>query len=383
MTQNGLLLLTAAVGAAQLWQTGRFLRLLRRKSPEAGPSPKVSVLCACKGALEGGGDSVRTLLGQDYPGEVEFLFIVPSWSDPAAEDVRRVLERNPGEGRRLLCSDARPELCSEQNWNLLHGLGAVSPASEVLVFADSDLSFPKGWLRSLVSPLEDPSIGACTATSVFIPKPESLWGWMRAAWVGAGLPWFSAMRYLNGQSMAVRRKAFDSCRVRERWERSINMDLTTAQALREGGWGFAFVPDAMPTWSEPCTARAFFSGFGKWLLHFRLYGPLAWVLAWGLVAFKLYVLYQCLRPPLWPRPLAALLLADMLNLGWIFRILAARFPDKFGALGGRAPWLAALAAPGLLAAHAANLVFSTTVRTLRWGGYRYRIRGPYDVKVLR
>jgi cellulose synthase/poly-beta-1,6-N-acetylglucosamine synthase-like glycosyltransferase len=383
MTQNGLLLLTAAAGLAQLWHTARFSRLMRRKEAEGGPAPKITVLCACKGPLEGGGDSARTLLGQDYPGEAEFLFIVPSWSDPAAEDVRRVLEAQPGGKARLLCSDAHPERCSEQNWNLLHGLRSVDASTEVLVFADSDLSFSKHWLRALVAPLQDASVGASTATSLFMPYGGGFWDWMRAAWVGAGLPYFSAMGYLNGQSMAVRRKAFEACGVSALWERSINMDLTTAGALRAGGWKIAYAPGAAPTWSEPCSARAFFSGFGKWLLHFRLYGPLAWVLAWGLVLWKLYILYQSLRPPLWPGPVAALLFMDMLNLWWIFRILEGRFPEKFAPLGGRAPWLAALAAPLLIAAHAANLVFSATVRTLRWGGYDYRIRGPYDVKVLR
>lgn len=375
----------ALIGAVQFAFTAAFWRILRRPKGPGGYAPPAAVLVACKGDRQGLEENVSSLLRQDYPGSIEYVFVAPSEADPAYGRIQRALAAFPGGRWRLLCSQARPTSCSEQNVNLLYALGRLAPETEVLLFADCDLRVEPTWAADLVGPLREESLGATTATVLYVPRRGGLPGLLRLLWIASGLPYFAALGCVSGQSFALRRALFESLGLAEIWSRTINMDLTVADRLHRAGKPVRFVPSAMPAWLEDCDAADVLRGFNKWMLHFRLYGPLVWVLACLVTAAKLLICWRALVPRHHPGLASAMAALDVANAYWILRLVASRLPRLVEPLWPpyrRCLALAAAAAPLLIPLYAVNLLSSAWPGTLRWGGYRYRIRGPLDIQVV-
>jgi hypothetical protein len=83
----------------------------------------------------------------------------------------------------------------------------------VFVIADSDIYCKKEWLRMLVEPLKDESIGVSTAFPLFEPvKHSGFWAKVKMMWgfVGDGLMESEVTRFAWGGSMAFRKELLDA-----------------------------------------------------------------------------------------------------------------------------------------------------------------------------
>lgn len=374
-------LLVAALAAVQL--ASAFLwrrRVARPAPPRAAALPPVAVLTACKGRQHGIEENLRSLLAQDYPGFFEFVVVVPSRADPAFADLSALFARLGDSRGKLLVSDADPRTMSEQNENLLYGLARLGPGAEVVVFADADIRVGPGWLAALVGPLADPAVGCVSAPALYVPDGSGA-GALRAAWIVHGLPFLAGLGYASGQSLAVRRGDFEAWGMRAVYARTINMDLTLRAAARRAGLRVETAVRELPLWIEPSELRSVLCGFTKWMLHFKLYGPLVWILGALATAAKAAVY---LNAGAAPGAAAALAVVDAacawLNADALEGTLGPRLRQA-GLPAGRLALTAAAAAPFLPFVHALNLVVSAWTARLDWGGRRYRLRGPYDISV--
>ncbi len=86
-----------------------------------------------------------------------------------------------------LLTVARFRGMSQKIGNLLRGVGAAREESGVLVFLDSDIRPGRGFLRSLVAPLGEPSVGASTGYR-WLEGGEGLWSLLARLWNAGILP---------------------------------------------------------------------------------------------------------------------------------------------------------------------------------------------------
>lgn len=366
-----------ALAAGQLYAALRFLG--RAKGRAEGPLPDawppVSVIIPCAGGSEGLEENVRALIEQDYPGDAEFLFVCPSKQDPAYLKLSALISWRRDGKCGLLASNLTPSRCSGKAADLLFALGRARSASEVLVFADSDLRVRPAWLKGLVGALADPAVQVATSMMLYLPmKGGSFASLLRSAWMANGIPYLAWLGVPCGQSLAMRRRDFESMGVAELWGKSFLEDLAL-YAARMRGRRTAFVCGAMSSSEEDCTLRGLLSLTGKWMFGFRVYAPRIWLLAALTTFSKLWLYAWAWR---WSSPETALFLAgtDILLLRLLSRAYALCLE------GAAPPWSAALCAPLLPAAYAADMLASLFKREVRWGSYSYRIEGPGRVKAF-
>jgi ceramide glucosyltransferase len=139
-----------------------FLRDRRKTSGQANlpdsQLPPVSILKPLKGVDPAIWESFCSHCEQDYP-EFQIIFGVSDPDDPAIEVVRRLQAKYPSrqieliECRRILGANVKVS-------NLVQMLPVAR--HEILLVNDSDIRVPKDYLRRVVAPLRDDSVGLVT-----------------------------------------------------------------------------------------------------------------------------------------------------------------------------------------------------------------------------
>src|SRR5208337_245190 len=216
---------------------------LSRSRPLNDFTPPAAVIIPCKGMETDFESNVSSYLRQDYP-YYQVIFTVASVDDPAYQALQTRLEnvsknkrneeaeavgpqerrpccggskdRENGGVRTALVVAGHSELRGAKVHNLLQGLKAVDAKAEVLVFADLDARPARDWLRSLVAPLQDPTVTVSTGFRWYLPGLGFV-SHLRAAW-DASIATFLGEHEYNfawGGSMAVRTTDFKRLAVAE------------------------------------------------------------------------------------------------------------------------------------------------------------------------
>jgi ceramide glucosyltransferase len=143
-----------------LFAAASFLRHVRRKLSQAPSTqfPPVSILKPLKGVDPDIWENFCSHCEQDYP-QVQLIFGVSDASDPAVEIVRKLQAKYPQLAIELIvCARVLGTNIKVSN------LAQMLPAArhELLLVNDSDIRVPSDYLRKVISPLEDDSIGLVT-----------------------------------------------------------------------------------------------------------------------------------------------------------------------------------------------------------------------------
>lgn len=163
----------------------RFAAYVRRETARPLPdfTPFASVIAPCRGLDDGLRDNLAALFEQDYP-TYEIIFVSDRVDDRSLNLVNEIIN-TAGSSERVsarivIAGDAVD--CGQKVHNLRAAVAKVDPRCEVLVFVDTDARPHSGWLRSLVAPLRDESIGAATGYRWFIPESLGVASQLRSLW---------------------------------------------------------------------------------------------------------------------------------------------------------------------------------------------------------
>ncbi|MGH9805231.1 MAG: glycosyltransferase [Candidatus Acidiferrales bacterium] len=379
----------------------RFLAFVRRRlrEPPGTYAPLATLICPCKGLDSDLETNLRCLFAQDYPDPagggpgLEILLVVAREDDPA----RPICEKLIAEGRRpaRLVIAGLPSGRGEKVNNLLAGVAAARPESEVFVFADSDGRPGPGWVRTLVSGLAGEQIGASSTFRWYVPEPSFLSG-LQAAWNAPAVTYMGkpSRNFLWGGGMAIRRKTFYEANVPRYWTGCISDDLMMTRALSDAGMKIAFLPDCLvathhrPRWGEllEWTTRQ--------ILLIRVYEPRLWWPAMGMNFFYCAVLLfgfvlaaAQLDVSPWTSALILVTLAGIAALGiatGIFRFQAVLLllPEHAEALRRTwwSPTLQAALVPWLMSI---NFIGSALTRRMTWRGVTYVLVSPWETRIER
>ena len=163
----------------------RFVRYLQAELAKEQPdfTPFVTVFLPLRGVDDGLKENIAAVFAQDYP-NYEVVLVSDDKNDPAWMVVEEARQLFAGEsGPTMQTVIAGPAIDRGQK---VHNLGIAinhaDPDSEVYAFVDSDARPRSDWLRSLVAPLQDETIGATTGYRWFVPARGGFTAHLRSVW---------------------------------------------------------------------------------------------------------------------------------------------------------------------------------------------------------
>lgn len=257
----------------------RYAAYVRRETSRALPefTPFVSVIAPGRGLEPGLRENLQTLLEQDYP-RYEVLFVFDAADDPA---IQVGDELSHGSSRMARTIIAGPATDSGQKvHNLRVAVTEVDPESEVLVFVDTDARPARAWLKCLVAPLADETLGASTGYRWFVPSRGGIASRLRGVWnasVASALGPDTEKNFCWGGSTAIRRSTFLRLHLNERWRGTVSDDFTITQVLKEAKLPIHFTPHCLVASVGDCDFKELFEFTTRQIKITRVYASHLWL----------------------------------------------------------------------------------------------------------
>jgi hopene-associated glycosyltransferase HpnB len=139
-----------------LFGRGTFWRIETPKTaPDLDSWPEVVAVIPARDEAEGVGETVRSLLAQDYPGTLRIVLVDDHSSDGTAELARNAARVLNAEDRlHIVTGQALPPGWTGKVWAMEQGLrhaAQVAPAAEFVLFTDADIRHAPTQLADLVA----------------------------------------------------------------------------------------------------------------------------------------------------------------------------------------------------------------------------------------
>lgn len=261
------------IGIKSLMGGVRYAAYVRQEISRPLPEfyPFVSVIAPTRGFEKGFVDNVKPLLAQDYPRyEIQFVFDDPK--DPSLPLIRELNARTVISGP---ASD-----CGQKVHNLIAGVREIDPRCEVIVFVDTDARPGTDWLRQLVAPLADESLGASTGYRWFVPERGGLASRLRGVWnasVASALSAETPKNFCWGGSTAIRRSTFEKLRVVDHWRGTVSDDFTITRVLKDAKLPIHFTPHCLVPSVGDCGWHELVEFTTRQIKITRVYAPHLWL----------------------------------------------------------------------------------------------------------
>ncbi|TLZ95909.1 MAG: glycosyltransferase [Methanobacteriota archaeon] len=388
-----LALLALVPNAASLAQGIRLRGHVRRAMRLAFGAylPPVVLVLPVRGLDEGFDDNVRAILSQAYP-RFRILVVADDPAEPAAARARDLAREFPRIPVTLILSE--PATVPGKVNALRSALSHVSSEDEIVVFADSDIRPPTDWLRQLVQPLADSTVGVATGFRWYVPPRPTFWSLVRAEWnaVSANVLFDPRRAFAWGGSCAVRRETVSRISLSQRWREVLSDDLVLTHGVRESGLKIAYAPAALVPTFEGANRTTCLEWCLRQMTMATLYLPI--VRRYAATAFAVFngsvvlgIVSAVLVVPLGPSYLipAALFLVPLpttIAKSFLRRrafFSAAPALASNWKVSGRRTAIAALAVPWVMAF---GLLRTRHPRTVRWRGRTYDVTDPARVRTM-
>jgi ceramide glucosyltransferase len=341
-----------------------------RLAQNPGRLPPASVIVPVKGEDEGLRENLAALAALDYP-DYELIVAARGAADiPAGVLPRRV---------KVVLAHSHDPQSGEKVQNLLAAVRATRKSSEIFAFADSDGRVPRGWLRALAAPLEEPGVGASTGYRWFTPEPPAFWTLLRGVWDAVTMGQFGPgdCSFAWGGSMAIRKETFFETGVPEFWQTAISDDYALSAAIHAAGLRIAWAPGALVPCFERLRAAPLFGWIRRQLTITRVCRPRLWWTALAAHIFYCGGMAASVAASIAGHRLAEWALIAQLSPGMLKGLNRATLAKA--ALPDREPWFRrhtwvhAMWAPLATWLWLAGLLASAYGNTIEWRGHRYRL----------
>jgi cellulose synthase/poly-beta-1,6-N-acetylglucosamine synthase-like glycosyltransferase len=385
----------AIQAAIVLYFTMALLRS-RVRLVEDDACPNVALILCLRGGDPFLADTLNAVFDLDYP-RFDLRVVVDSRSDPAWAVVEQVVRQRGAKNVTIEPLEQRLDSCSLKCSSVVQTASRLDQSYEVLALLDADTIPHRTWLRELVAPLADETVGGATGNRWYMPHPVTWAGLVRCFWNMAAVPQMYLYNIAWGGTLALKTEVLRRGDLLDRWAHAFCEDTMLFRMLRRHGLKVAFVPSLMMVNRESCELGGFFRWVRRQLLTARLYHP-GWsaVLlhgvstSLGLIA-AIVIGLAALALGDWQAALISFaglaayelcLLPFVLLMEWSVRRIARRRGEPTGWLGiGGALRLL----PGMVftqIVYAFALTSSLLIREVDWRGVHYRIDGPFAIRLL-
>jgi ceramide glucosyltransferase len=283
----------SAYQLVQLVAAWRFLRRTPAPLPAgAAHCPPVTVLKPLKGPGVELAANLESFCRQDYP-VYQVVFGVDDARDPAVEVVRGIMRRFPH--LDIALAIGHEEGANRKVANLVHMMRHAK--HEVLVVSDADIRVRVDYLRTMVAPLADPTVGLTTclyrghAVGGFPAVVESLLVGTDFLPMVLMAQWVQRFKYAYGASIAFRRDALDAIGGFEDMRAHLADDYLLGRRIAEAGWTLRLLPYVVETIPDSPTWRDVWRHHLRWARTYRVCQPIGWfatiiiqTMLWGVLA---------------------------------------------------------------------------------------------------
>src|SRR5215217_2683302 len=367
----------------------RYAAYVRRETSRPLPDfqPFVSVIAPGRGLEPGLIDNLRPLVTQDYP-RYEVLFVFDALDDPALKIVDELKSTTT---RTIIAGPATDS--GQKVHNLRVAVNEVDAQSEVLVFVDTDARPATDWLRKLVAPLADETLGASTGYRWFIPERGGIASRLRGVWnasVASALGSDTVKNFCWGGSTAIRRTTFNRLNVSERWRGSVSDDFTITRVLKEAKLPIHFTPNCLVASVGDCDFKELLEFTTRQIKITRVYASDLWLpllLGSALFAIAFFggLILLILSIPS-PSPALPLILLILFTLGAIKSFIRWRV-IFIPLIGYRDALMRDLPAHIFLWPFASLLYLYNSIaagfsRRIKWRGITYELKSPNEAVII-
>ena len=374
-------------GIQSLLNGFRYAAYVRRETRRPLPDfqPFASVIVPGRGLEPGLAENLQTLLTQDYP-RYEVLFVFDRADDPAVRIVEELFSRGFTRIARTII--AGPATDSGQKvHNLRVAVTKIDPGSEVIVFVDTDARPGREWLKQLVAPLADETLGASTGYRWFIPEKGGLASRLRGVWnasIASALGGDTTKNFCWGGSTAIRRSTFERLKVNDRWRGTVSDDFTITHVLKEANFPVHFMPNCLVPSVGDCDLRELLEFTTRQIKITRVYAPHLWLpLLLGSALFTIAFFGGLILIGVYPRSSAAYIFVSL-----IFTLGAAKSFIRFRAVSSvlRTSHRDLLAHiflwPFASLLYLYNTVAAGFSRRIEWRGITYELKSPNEAVII-
>jgi ceramide glucosyltransferase len=249
----------------------------RRREVTVDFSPPVSILKPLQGLEHEAYENLASFCRQDYP-EYEILFAVDDGRDSAIPTIAKLIRDFPSLPIRLLVGSGIRG--PNNKVTKLCRLGREA-RHELLVVSDSDIRVKSDYLRRVVSPFGDPSVGAVTCLYVGMTE-HNLWSeledlnltsdFLPSTLVARKL---GGMNFALGATMAVTRSRLAEIGGFEALADCAADDHELGRRIAARGYRVELAPCTVQTLCASSTAREYFEHHLRWgvvIRHSRPWG---------------------------------------------------------------------------------------------------------------
>lgn len=236
-------------------------------------TPFASVIVPCRGIDKSLNENLNAILNQDYP-NFEVIFVVDDEKDEAVSVIGKITKKD-SKNIKLIVAGKSAE-SGQKVHNLRKAVLEVSRESKVFVFVDSDARPENDWLREIISPLENKSIGCSTGYRWFIQDIGGFATHLRSVWnasIASTLGKNQKNNFCWGGSTAIRRETFEKLKVRDKWKGTLSDDFALTNILKKAKMPIYFVPSCLTATVEDCTFGELLEFTTRQMKITRVYSP--------------------------------------------------------------------------------------------------------------
>lgn len=244
--------------------------------PKSNHTPFCSIIAPCRGIDKDLRANLSALFNQDFP-KYEVIFVVDDEMDESVEIIEDVYRQSAKPVKLVVAGKAKDE--SQKVHNLRQAVLEVSNESEVFVFVDSDARPGKDWLRNLIAPLQDETVGCASGYRWFVQKRGGFSTALRVVWnasIASALGANLKSNFCWGGSTAVRRDTFERLNIREKWRGTLSDDFAVTRAMKEANLSVYFVPQCLTATVEDCNFRELLEFSTRQMKITRVYAAHLW-----------------------------------------------------------------------------------------------------------
>ena len=369
------------LGIQSLQGGARFAAYVRRETSQPLPEfhPFASVIVPGRGLEPGLADNLRALLTQEYP-RYEVLFVFDAAEDPAIKVVNELTHGSAVTTRTIIAGPATDS--GQKVHNLRVAVPEIDPQSEVLVFADTDARPASDWLRQLVAPLADQTLGASSGYRWFIPEKGGMASRVRSVWnasIASALGGDTRKNFCWGGSTAIRRTTFTKLNISERWRGTVSDDFTITRVLKEAKLPIHFTPNCLVPSVGDCDFRELLEFTTRQIKITRVYAPHLWLpLLLGSLIFSIAFFGGLILIGVYPRSPAAYIFVLIL-----FVLGASKSFIRWRAVNVHHDLLAHVFLwPIASLLYLYNAIVAGFSRRIKWRGITYELKSPNEAVII-
>ncbi|WNZ21699.1 glycosyltransferase family 2 protein [Leptolyngbya sp. NK1-12] len=357
--------------------------------------PKATIILCLRGADPFLPDCLKRLLSQDYP-NYQLHIVVDNPDDPAWSVVNQIVTNQTDLPVKVSSLRVRHATCSLKCSALLQAVAELDSDCEIVALLDADTITHPTWLQELVTPLQDPQIGATTGNRWYMPSSNGWGSLIRYLWNASVIVYMYKYTIPWGGSLAVRAEIVRQPELLQQWQQSLVEDATLYQAIKARGLQIQPVLSVLMVNREDCQLSSFLRWLQRQFVFVRLYHP-AWtesVCFNGIILALLLCLYALLPVAIFIQQWQAaawLSGAVLLNLSISVLLLIGIHREVCLGLDNRgeanSPFSAIALVKLLIGIPLSQLlcnlmlISALLVRRIEWRGITYHIQGPQQIQL--